>query len=255
MNINTSSFMQSFTQVSQTHPLWFHPFLERCRSGDLTLSEVRILAIQMYKFSKQFNRILSSIVCSCVDDDAQWVILDNLFDEMGRGDKSQAHPELFRQFTRAIGINDDELERYVTYPETQHLIDTYLSLSQEYGYLSALGAVCFASEGIVSSLYTQLYHGIQGAATLTPESLIFFTVHLDVDDGHAAKLSALLQSRLQNQSQAIDIHRAILEAMDARVQFFDGIQKQFAIGSQSVSSTNRSINHSINHSLEELQLR
>lgn len=247
MNINTSSFMQSFAQISQTHPLWFHPFLARCRSGSLTLSEVRILAVQMYKFSKQFNRILSGIVCSCMDDDAQWVILENLFDEMGRGDKSQSHPELFRQFTRAIGINDDELERYITYPETQHLIDTYLSLSQEYGYLSALGAVCFASEGIVNALYTQLYHGIQGAAPLKSESLIFFTVHLDVDDGHAAKLSAVLQSRLQSQSQAIDIHRAILEAMDARVQFFDGIQKQFEIGSQSSSPSN--------YSLEELQLR
>jgi pyrroloquinoline-quinone synthase len=224
MNIQSSSFMQSFQQVTQNHVLWTHPFLERCRSGNLTLNEVRILAVQMYKFSKQFNRILASIVCSCLDEAAQWVILDNLFDEMGRGDMTQAHPELFRQFTRAIGINDDELERYVTYPETQDLIDTYLSLAHEYGYLSALGAVCFASEGIVHSLYAQLYHGIQGAAPLAPESLIFFEVHLDVDDSHAAKLAALIDPRIQNETQAVDIHRAILEAMDARVQFFDGIQ-------------------------------
>ncbi len=226
MNIQSSSFMQSFHQVTQAHVLWTHPFLERCRSGELTLPEVQILAVQMYKFSKQFNRILASIACCCLDEAAQWVILDNLFDEMGRGDMTQAHPELFRQFTRAIGILDDELECSVTYPETQALIDTYLGLAHEYGYLSALGAVCFASEGIVHSLYTQLYHGIQGAAPLSKEALVFFEVHLDVDDSHAAKLAALIDPRIKNESEAIDIHRSILEAMDARVQFFDGIQHQ-----------------------------
>jgi pyrroloquinoline-quinone synthase len=233
MNIQSSSFMQGFENVAQVHPLWVHPFLQRCRSGELELSEVKILAVQMYKFSKQFNRILASIVCCCLDEQAQWVILDNLFDEMGRGDVSQAHPELFRHFTRAIGISDIELEAHETYPETQALIDTYLSLANEYGYLSALGAVCYASEGIVRSLYTQLYVGIQGASPLTKEDLIFFDVHMDVDDGHAAKLEALIDPRIQDASQAVDIHRAILEAMDARVQFFDGIQRQLTIDAQS----------------------
>lgn len=248
MNIQTSSFMRSFEQVAKEHPLWSHPFLSRCRSGNLKRSEVRILAVQMYKFSKQFNRILASILCCCLDDEAQLVILDNLFDEMGRGDQSQAHPELFRQFTRSIGINDDELERYVTYPETQNLIDTYVALSDEYGYLSALGAVCFASEGIVHALYTQLYHGIQGSEPLSAESLIFFTVHLDVDDGHAAKLAALIDPRIQDQSQAVDMHRAILDAMDARVQFFDGIQNRLLLDSHS------SISNQVTHDLANLQL-
>jgi pyrroloquinoline-quinone synthase len=232
MKIQSSSFMQGFEHVAQVHPLWVHPFLQRCRSRELTLSEVKVLAVQMYKFSKQFNRILASIVSCCLDEQAQWVILDNLFDEMGRGDVSQAHPELFRHFTRAIGISDIELEAHETYSETQVLIDTYLGLASEYGYLSALGAVCYASEGIVRSLYTQLYVGIQGAAPLTKGDLIFFDVHMDVDDGHAAKLAALIDPRIEDASQAVDIHRAILVAMDARVQFFDGIQNQLIADSQ-----------------------
>jgi pyrroloquinoline-quinone synthase len=237
MNIQTSSFMQSFQHSTQVHPLWVHPFLQRCRSGELTLPEVKILAVQMYKFSKQFNRILSSIVSCCPDDQAQWVILDNLFDEMGRGDMSQAHPELFRQFTRAIGISDMALEECPTQPETQDLIDTYLGLAHQYGYLSALGAVCFASEGLVQALYSQLYQGIQGAAPLSKQSLIFFEVHIDVDDSHAAKLAELIDPRIQTESDAIAIHHAILEAMDARVQFFDGIQRQIELAVSQPSLT------------------
>jgi pyrroloquinoline-quinone synthase len=228
MNPSPSLTMQSFSSLTQNHPLWNHEFLVRCRTGQLTLPEVQVLAVQMYKFSKEFNRILASILSRCPDENAQLVIMDNLFDEMGQGDLNQAHPELFRRFTREIGIADDALAIAPTAPETLNMIATYLDIPHQYGYLAALGAVCFASEGIVSSLYSQLYRGIVGAAPFPKESLIFFEVHIHVDDSHAANLARLIEPRVTTQEQAAEVNRAILQAMDARVQFFDGIQRQVA---------------------------
>jgi pyrroloquinoline-quinone synthase len=236
MNSSPSSTLRSFSALTQNHPLWQHKFLARCRTGQLTLPEVQILAVQMYKFSKEFNRILASILSRCPDESAQLVIVDNLFDEMGQGDLGQAHPELFRRFTRAIGITDESLAVAPTAPETLNLIATYLEIPHQYGYLAALGAVCFASEGIVNSLYSQLYQGIVGAAPLPQESLIFFEVHIDVDDSHAANLARLLEPRVTTQEQANEINQAILKAMDARVQFFDGVERQLAKLNQSDSS-------------------
>lgn len=222
----SSSVMQSFLEVTANHPLWNHEFLIRCRTTQLTLAEVQILAVQMYKFSKEFNRILAGILSRCPDDSAQQVILENLFDEMGQGDPTLAHPELFRQFTRALGIDDATLSSLPTAPETCHLIDTYLNLPHQYSYLAALGAVCFASEGIVNTLYTQLQRGIAEAAALPKEALIFFDVHIDVDDSHAAHLAALIEPRITTTEVAMDVNRAILDAMNARVCFFDGIVRQ-----------------------------
>jgi pyrroloquinoline-quinone synthase len=228
MNSSPSATLQSFSAIAQDHPLWSHEFLTRCRDNQLTLPEVQILAVQMYKFSKEFNRILASILSRCPDESAQLVIMDNLFDEMGQGDLNQAHPELFRRFTREIGIADDALAVSPTAPETLNMIATYLDIPHQFGYLPALGAVCFASEGIVSSLYSQLYQGIVGAAPLPKESLIFFEVHIHVDDSHAANLARLIEPRVTTPEQAAEVNRAILRAMDARVQFFDGIQRQVA---------------------------
>lgn len=221
-----TSSIQSFLNLTKAHPLWTHPFLNRCATEDLNLREIQVLAIQMYKFSKEFNRILAKILSECPDEQAQWVILDNLFDEMGQGDLTQAHPELFRRFTRAIGISDAELENSPASPETTAMINTYLQLVPQYGYLAALGAVCFASEGIVNTLYSQLYKGLQGQTPLPKESLIFFEVHIHVDDDHAANLAGLIEPRIHSDFQGLNIHRAISEAMDARVHFFDGIQRQ-----------------------------
>lgn len=222
----SSSVMQTFYEVTGEHPLWSHEFLVRCRMGQLTLHEVQILAVQMYKFSKEFNRILASILSCCPDEQAQQVILENLFDEMGEGNPNAAHPELFRRFTRGLGIADPTLASLPTEPETYNLIETYLNLPHQYGYLAALGAVCFASEGIVSTLYTQIQNGIAGTTCLPQEALVFFDVHIDVDEGHAAKLAALIEPRITTTEIAMDVNRAILDAMNARVQFFNGILRQ-----------------------------
>jgi pyrroloquinoline-quinone synthase len=223
----------SFREITVNHSLWKHEFLTRCRTDNLCLQDVQVLAVQMYKFSKEFNRILASILSCCQDEVAQLVILENLFDEMGQGDINQSHPELFRRFTRALGIDDKTLATLPTAPETLALIETYLRIPHQYGYLAALGAICYASEGIVSSLYTQLYTGIVGSAPFPKESLIFFEVHIDVDDSHAAKLAAVIEPHIVALSEEdIKVKLAIVEAMDARVQFFNGIQRQISKYSQ-----------------------
>ena len=236
MTQTTAFLKNSFCEIANHHPLWKHEFLNRCRTGNLFLPDVQVLAVQMYKFSKEFNRILAGILSCCQDESAQLVILENLFDEMGQGDINQSHPELFRRFTRALGIDDDTLAILPTAPETRALIETYLRIPHQYGYLAALGAVCYASEGIVSSLYTQLYKGIVGAAPLPKESLTFFEVHIDVDDSHAAKLAAVIEPRITTIEDDIKIRSAITEAMNARVQFFNGIQHQISKRSLSFDS-------------------
>ncbi|MDZ8105407.1 MAG: iron-containing redox enzyme family protein [Nostoc sp. DedQUE12a] len=236
MTQTVSLAKNSFQKIADNHPLWNHEFLTQCRTGSLFLPDVQILAVQMYKFSKEFNRILASILSCCQDESTQLVILENLFDEMGQGDVTKSHPELFRQFTRALGIHDETLAALPTAPETRALIDTYLQIPHKYGYLAALGAVCYASEGIVSSLYTQLYKGIVGAAPLPKESLIFFEVHINIDDSHAAKLAAVIEAQIGMIEDDIKIKQAIVEAMDARVQFFNGIQRQISKYSLSPNS-------------------
>jgi pyrroloquinoline-quinone synthase len=220
------AYHSRFETLAQMHGLWTHPLLARCQAGELNLADVRILVVQMYHFSCAFNRILASILAVCPDEASQFVIFQNLFDEMGEGNPAQSHPELFRRFIRAIGIADADLVTIPALPETQAMIDTYIGLAAKYGDLAALGAVCFASEGIVNTLYTQIYHGIQGCGPIDPADLIFFDLHINVDGDHAANLANLILPRLQSEAEAMPVQQAIAAAMDARVRFFDGILAQ-----------------------------
>ncbi|HET7792083.1 MAG TPA: iron-containing redox enzyme family protein [Rhizobacter sp.] len=214
---------QAFKAQAKAHPLWHHPFVERCRTGTLSLAEVRVLAAQMYKFCHAFPRFLATALASCDDDAARQVIGENLWDELGEGRPEDAHPALFRRFTRALGYTDEQLHDVPALPQTQALIDTYLGMSQRFGLAGILGALCYASEGIVAALYTHIQHGLRQALTLDDDALMFFTVHIHIDDGHADQLEAVLHPMLKVPFHALAIEQALQEAMDARCRFFDGV--------------------------------
>jgi pyrroloquinoline-quinone synthase len=224
--VTTQSVAAVLRDVADRHRLWRHPFLARCKAGAVSAPEIHVLACQMYKFSREFNHLLARILVRCADEGARVAIAENLYEELGEGDERATHPELFRRFTRAIGIPDEILERVPAEPETAHLVDTYLGMPERRGYLAALGAVCFASEGIVSMLYAQLRDGILGARALPTEALVFFDLHISCDQGHAARLAEVVETRIRTPEHMRAATAAVTEALDARWGFFTAVERR-----------------------------
>ncbi|MBW8828133.1 MAG: iron-containing redox enzyme family protein [Burkholderiales bacterium] len=212
-----------FRHLARTHPLWRHPFVERCRAGELTLPQVRVLASQMYRFCHEFPCFLATALAASRDEATRMVIAENLWEELGEGDPQRAHATLFRRFTRALGISDEELADSPVLPETRALIDAYLALGDRACGLGLVGALCHASEGIVASLYTQIQAGLMSALHFDKEALVFFELHIHVDDGHADHLESVLLPMLRTPQDEDLVAQAIGAALDARCRFFDGV--------------------------------
>jgi len=212
-----------FKQVAAGHPLWRHPFVERCRAGQLTLAQVRVLGAQMYKFCREFPRFLATALAACQHEEEYMVLGENLWEELGEGDPQRVHAALFRRFTKALGLDDAQLSSIPAEPETTALVDTYLDLSRRYGVVGILGALCYASEGIVAALYSQIQRGLLQALPFNKEALVFFEVHVHVDDGHADQLESILLPMLRTQHDMQIVELAINDALYARCRFFDGV--------------------------------
>jgi pyrroloquinoline-quinone synthase len=227
-NVNAASTAASnhgerLTLLAREHPLWDHELLKRCRDGRLTLTEVRALGAQMYKFSREFSRYLAKALAVCMQEEARIIIAENLWDELGAGDLACTHPSLFRRFTRAIGIDDERLEEIPAEPETLRLIDTYLGFADKYGVLGALGAICYASEGTVAKLYSQIGKGLLRTVMFKKGDLVFFDLHIHADEGHAAKLEEVITPLMRTPKDFDIVAEAVKEGLNARYDFFDGV--------------------------------
>lgn len=217
------SLAHRMRERAHSHRLWQHPFVERCRAGHLSHAEIQVLAVQMYKFSREFPGFLAGALVHCEDEAARIVIAENLWEELGEGDPAKTHAELFRRFTRALGIDDGTLEAAPMLPGTQHLVDTYRALSRQADPREILSALCYASEGIVAALYTLIQGGLLNDGRFSREALCFFEVHVAVDDGHADKLEALLLPMLATPGSLKAAEAALDLAMNARCRFFDSV--------------------------------
>ena len=214
---------QRFKQVAENHALWSHPFVQGCRAGRITPAQVRALGGQMYKFCREFTRFLATAMAHCTDEETLRVLGHNLWEELGEGDPDRAHPALFRRFTRALGLSDADLASIPAEPETQAMIDTYLGLAHQLGLPGILGAICYASEGIVGALYAQIRKGLFQAIQFPEGSLEFFDVHVQVDDGHADQIESVLLPLLRTEADVLVVEEALSLAMDARCRFFDAV--------------------------------
>jgi SAM-dependent methyltransferase len=115
---SSAKAIRRLRQLGKAHALWTHPFLARCMEGQIGLHDVRALANQMYRFTREFSPLLARILAACPDEDVRVVIGENLFEELGEGDPQKTHVELFRHFTRALGLDDATLEAIPAEPET-----------------------------------------------------------------------------------------------------------------------------------------
>jgi pyrroloquinoline-quinone synthase len=177
----------------------------------------------MYKFSREFSRFLAKALAVCPHEGVRVIIAENLWQELGGGDPARSHPVLFRRFTRALGIDDVALEAIPAEPETAKLIDAYLGFAEKYGVVGALGAICYASEGIVGALYAHIQTGFTRTIQFEKDALVFFDLHIHIDDGHADKLEYVIEPLLNTPHDVNAVRMAIDEALDARCRFFDGV--------------------------------
>ena len=102
-------------QVIRRHedePITWHPFLQRLAREPLVMQR---LALVLHNFreaiTRDFARRLASVVARVEEDEMRCILTKQLNDELGDGDYSRAHRELFERFVDGMSEYwSDELE-------------------------------------------------------------------------------------------------------------------------------------------------
>ena len=101
-----------------------HPFYLAWTRGELSKEALTDYAKQYYHHVAAFPTYLSAIHSNCDDQPTRKQILSNLIDEEAG---SPNHPDLWKQFTNTLGVDDVDLAKTEKQPETKNLIGTFRS--------------------------------------------------------------------------------------------------------------------------------
>ena len=177
-------------QLNENH-LLKHPMYQAWSAGKLSRNDLQTYACQYYHHVDAFPRYISATHSNCHLPHARQVLLENLNDEEGIT-TGEAHPTLWLQFAKGLGLCEKTVKNSVPTPETKQLIDDFLSLSRS-SYAEGLGALYAYERQIPQTAASKImglkqFYNIDDQATLK-----FFRVHLEADVEHSEATKTLMQ--------------------------------------------------------------
>jgi pyrroloquinoline-quinone synthase len=211
-----------------------HPYLQAMREGDFPNVDLAFkdFAFQYGLYSTTFTRYVSAVIKNLSNTEHKKILLANLAEEQGDTHDvdlppdvlasvvGQPHTNLYRRFQKALGIDAD-------YCKTAQQCQTSLLWSQQFLQLCKInecvgvGAIGIGTELIVSRIYDQILEGLKTHSNLTMTQRVFFDLHSQCDEEHAAQMLLIAEDLAQDSTACEQIEYGARMAINMRISFWD----------------------------------
>ncbi|MEA2627352.1 MAG: pyrroloquinoline-quinone synthase [Candidatus Binatota bacterium] len=217
-----------FEIIGRTLPKDVDPFWMQLFEGSLPLDGVRHWAKQMYFITQEFGRYTSAIHANCDVFEVRHVLAETLWEEHGRMVEKKDHPELFRKFTRAIGIADEELALARPLPETEALLDGLLDLCLHRHFVESLAGFGIAVEGQATKGIPIFIHVFRHKYGLDDEAIEFWTTHAEDDEVHGRRSLEIVLEHATTPTLQQGVLDCVRKSMERLMLFHHGIGRGWA---------------------------
>lgn len=183
---NKNMWFRHLEKIIQQKQMLSHPFYQAWSCGKLTREQLQEYAKEYYHHVKAFPTYISALHSRCEDMEDRKCLLANLVDEeMGNPN----HPELWKAFGFALGVNQEDWDAHQPAHQTQCLIQTFKDSCSSLP-LSAGVAALYCYESQIPSICTTKIEGLRKWYGMTdPADYRYFSVHevADVEHSEAEK--------------------------------------------------------------------
>lgn len=215
--IENRAFLAGALERARNHRYFSHPFLtlfdRRPPSRELSV----FVLTSTYQLVRPFTALLCLLGAHAPNLHYRFVLMDNLYEEMGCGAFESAHPRLYLKMLASIGVTEDAAERMPVLPPIRR-INEHLREVVERREFSVACAMLALAEAVIAPTFPVF---VTLARSAFPHvEMTFFDRHGARDDGHsedAATLFALSADR----SHYATIDAELTLALDHRTELFD----------------------------------
>lgn len=233
-SITGTAFIQEISEKALRSNAVNHPYLDALREGELPNIDLawQDFAYQYGFYSSQFVQYVSVVIQNLKHQHHKDILLENLAEENGgthdvdlpddvlASVEGQPHTHLFRRFQESLGVD-------VQYRNTVHESHAALSWREEFLKLCStneyvgVGAVGIGTELLVPKIYHQILEGLKTHSNLSLEQRVFFDLHSECDDEHAAQLQQIAEELAVDQLSCEKIEYGVDMAISMRTKFWD----------------------------------
>ncbi|MGZ4162456.1 MAG: TenA family transcriptional regulator [Tumebacillaceae bacterium] len=211
-------------------------FMQALRNGEFSAAQIREFALQYAYYSRNFPRVLGAAIAAVEPLDRWWVpLVDNLWDEAGRGNPKGLHSRMYRSFLETaapdVMINEEHVPDYPVGAATKRAVERFLAFLQEATTLEAMAAVGLGSELFAGLVMGMIGEGLRHPNYNTPHKLNvgFWMAHADTHEPRHYQLCKDVLIDFASPEELQTIYRAGVTIAMSEADFYDGLFEEMSI--------------------------
>ncbi len=210
-------FFDALLERAKHHRFFSHPILSNPGDTPQSPQVVSFILASMYKVVAPFTGLLSTLGGRAPDLRSRFALMDNLYEEMGRGKIEAAHPMLYLQMLASIGVDERAAERQSTLPSIRRINAHLLAVVEEQPFPVACAALA-AAEAAIPPLFPVL--AAMARSVFGQIDMAFFERHGGRDVGHCEDASMLFAISA-DASHFAETERVFMLDLDYRTEMLD----------------------------------
>jgi pyrroloquinoline-quinone synthase len=204
------------------------PLFDAIRSGRMSRAGMKLWALQAMTVVGQFTRFISAIHANCPHRDAQQLLVENLWEEHGRGAEERDHLSLAKRLARSLGASDEEICRAEPLPETAAYIDHCLKVTREGSFIEGLTAIGIGIEYFIPIFFGALADSLCSRYDLTRNDVEFLSVHVGEDEDHAARSIEMIEAYADGDEMKERAKQALRDMIAVKRRFAESLYARCA---------------------------
>jgi pyrroloquinoline quinone (PQQ) biosynthesis protein C len=224
--VENRRFFDEVLNGARTHRVFSHPFVASfAQSCSRELAS--FVLTTFYQLVSPFTGLLCALGGRAPNIESRFVLMDNIYEEMGCGDLASAHLNLYRKMLSSVGVDAAAAERVPLLPSIKRIND-HLREVVDGRPFSVACALLASSEATIPSTFPALAQGARNAFPGIDQS--FFDRHGLRDEGHSDD-AATLFAVTADSAQFPLVEREVALDLEHRSDLFDEWAAHLAAGS------------------------
>jgi pyrroloquinoline quinone (PQQ) biosynthesis protein C len=214
--VENRRFFDEVLSGARSHRFFSHPFMAAFAQAS-SRELASFVLTTFYQVVSPFTGLLCALGARAPNLASRFALMDNIYEEMGRGDLACAHPNLYLRMLSSMGVDAAAAERVPVLPAIARIND-HLREVVERRHFSVACAVLASAEATIPPSFPALARGARNA--FQDIDLSFFDRHGPRDEGHSGD-AATLFALTGDSSQFGTVEREVTLDLEHRSELFD----------------------------------
>ena len=228
VELNSSSyksnhqFLESLEKKMLNHEIFDHPFLKKLALGAYTQDGVKFVLKQFGKIVMPFTAAICKLMGTAPDIKSRFMLMDNLYEEMGNNKLNQCHPVLYLKMLASIGISQSDLDNTFTISSIRILNNTIFDSVANKSFAVGCAWLGFGGELTIPNNFPYLVDGVK-KSFLNNINMEFWERHGERDQEHSDDATTVLCMNTTELEHA-DIEEAVRDSLNIRASIWSELE-------------------------------